>query len=110
MYRILFEIQIKGLPEELACLNKLREHLNSIGKCLGSAVSYICFIGNTMAKIMPRTDGATPSHIHSLIGPLQQSIPILLLVEGASVKEIASAVELIFEFVKGCGLLIKLVG
>uniref|UniRef100_A0A7C2ZN46 Uncharacterized protein n=1 Tax=Ignisphaera aggregans TaxID=334771 RepID=A0A7C2ZN46_9CREN len=110
MYRVVFELHIRGLPSEIECLSKLRDYLGSVGMCLGSASAYLCFYSNTMIKVIPKIErGISTSSMPSLHEQIQQTVPIALIFEGDIINEMSEIIRQVYTMAKNCGLAIKLV-
>ena len=108
LYRIVYEIRLKGIPNEMECLAKLHEAIKNVSTCIGSATTFVCFYKNVLVKLMPKhIDKAyQPSVAYE---PLLQTISISLIIESKSVKYIPEIVESIYSFAKNCGLALQLV-
>lgn len=109
MYHTLFEVQIRGMPNELECLTKLRDRLAIVGKCLGSSSMYICFYKSTMIKVMPKTEDSSRKTPIPPYETLQQMISILFSIESNNTEEMAVIVESVYNVIKNCGLFIRLI-
>lgn len=112
LHKLVFEIQIKGMPNEIECLNRLREHMGYTSKCLGSSTAYACFYKDVIIKVTPRVEETAqrgPQHI-PLYTPLQQTLSLFLVIEGINVGEIAEVAENVYAFVRNCGLSIRFIG
>ncbi|MEM1541113.1 MAG: hypothetical protein QW101_00515 [Ignisphaera sp.] len=108
MYRIVYEIRLKGMPNEMECLVKLHEVIKDVAVCVGSATTFTCFYKNVVVKLMPKYMDKVrqPSMAYE---PLLQTISINLVIESRSVKYIPELVERIYSFAKNCGLALQLV-
>lgn len=112
MYKVLFEVYVKGLPSEVECFNKIREVLESIGKCLGSPTAFVCFYKNSLVKVVPKAEEfqrrvPIPSHVYE---PVQQILLITIELESDNIENLAEVIEQVYSIAKGCGLAIKLTG
>lgn len=112
MHKTIFEVYVKGMPNEVECLNKLREYLESLSRCFGSSTAYACVYKDVLIKVIPKLEEVqrrttTLTHIYE---PLQQVFSITVTVEGDSVANLAELSEKVYEFAKNCGLMIRLIG
>jgi len=112
LYRIAFEVYLRGLPTEMECLSKIREVLNSLGKCIGSATTFICFYKKSIVKVIPKfeeTSRRMPA-LPPLYEPIQQTLQIVITLESNDVENLAEVTERLHSLVKECSLMIKLTG
>ncbi|MCC6016247.1 MAG: hypothetical protein LM582_04285 [Desulfurococcaceae archaeon] len=114
MYRIMFEVYLKGLPTEIECLNKIREILSSSGKCVGSTTAFVCFYRKSVVKVVPKVEEsprrASVPMFPPVYEPIQQAMQLYIVLESEDVENLADVVENLYSLAKGCGLMIKLTG
>lgn len=108
MYRIVYEVNLKGMPSELNCLTKFYENFRNISKCVGSPMNFVCFYKNIVIKIIPRVSETTRfmPMTHDVFA---QTMSISIIIESKSIKYIFEVVDSVYNFVKNCGLIIRLV-
>ncbi|MEM2752838.1 MAG: hypothetical protein QXI94_07110, partial [Sulfolobales archaeon] len=54
VFRVVYDILLKGVPEELTCLTKLGEYLFSRGTCVGTHASFLCSYKECVIKVAPQ--------------------------------------------------------
>ncbi len=105
MYRVSYEIILHGFPEELKCIVKLNESLNTMDNCVGTQTSFICSYGDTLIKLIPyqQTQQFSP------LQPQPQMLSIVIYIEGEKVKDVIDTARHIYNILKNCGVLIRLI-
>lgn len=107
MFKAVYEVVLRGLPEELECISKLYKALSIKGMCIGSQTMFICsYEDNTIIKVTPHTSRYIQGV--QLYRDITQPLTITITIEGSNVDNIINAVNIIYDIVKGCGLQIRL--
>ncbi|MEM4788927.1 MAG: hypothetical protein QXM55_01765 [Ignisphaera sp.] len=111
MHKIIFEIYVKGMPNEVECLNKLREYLENLSKCFGSSTAYACVYKDILIKVIPKVEEAQrrSTALTYVYEPLQQALSIAITVEGDNIYNLVELSEGVYEFAKNCGLMLRLI-
>ncbi len=105
MYRVSYEIVLHGFPEELKCITKLNEALNTMNNCVGTQTSFLCSYGDTLIKLIPYQQVQQFSPLQ----PQPQALSIVIHIEGEKVGNIIDAARHIYNMLKNCGVLIRLI-
>lgn len=107
MFRVVYEVMLRGLPEELECLSRLNSILNSKGVCVGSHTMFVCsYRDNVIIKVTPHTLRSTQG-----VQPYRdvlQPLSISIVIEGNGAGEVIDAANTVHDTLKGCGLSIRL--
>ncbi|MCS7099709.1 MAG: hypothetical protein RMH84_01045 [Sulfolobales archaeon] len=104
MYRAVYDALLRGLPEEVACLAKLGEHLFSRGFCVGTHTSFICSYGGSLVKVSPQV--VRPQYI---VHELAHAGTVKIVVESSNHEFLVSVVSDIYRTLKECGVVLKLI-
>jgi len=105
MYRVSYEIVLHGFPEELKCIIKLNEALNTMDNCVGSQTSFVCFYGDTLIKLIPYQQ---PQQF-SPLQPQPQTLSVIISIEGEKARDVVDTAKHIYNILKNCGVLVRLV-
>lgn len=107
MFRIVYEIVLRGLSEELDCLSKLYSVLSSRGVCVGSQTMFVCSYGGaTVVKVTPHSPKSTQDV--QLYRGVVQPLTITIIIEGGGAESVVDSASVVYTLVKGCGLSIRL--
>jgi len=108
MYRVLYEVILRGIPEELECLSKLNNILSLDGICIGSQTMFICSYRDiAIIKMSPHTSRQSPGA--QPYREIVQPISIAISIESSNADGVIKAARIVYEAIKSCGLSIKLI-
>jgi len=94
---------LRGLPEEIECVNKLWSTLSSSGRCVGTHTTFLCSLGGSLVKLAPQT--VRPQYIQEI----PQMGVLRVLVESQDSESLVEVASLVYRTLRDCGVLVKLV-
>lgn len=103
MFRVVYDILLRGTPEELACLTKLGELLSAGGTCVGTHASFLCSYRGCVIKVVPQLiKPHYPAH------ELTQAGAAKLIIESPDGGSLVAAALDAYRALKECGLALRL--
>ncbi len=103
MFRAVYDVVLRGAPEELACLAKLGEYLFSRSVCVGTHTSFLCSYGGSVVKVTPQM--VKP---HYPAYELPQLASVRIIVESPNHDSLVAVVSDVYRTLKECGLIPRL--
>lgn len=99
MFRAVYDVVLRGAPEELACLTKLGEYLFSRGACVGTHTSFLCSYGGSVVKVTPQV-----IRPHYPTYELPQVGSVRIIVESQSQDSLVAVSSDVYRALRECGL------
>lgn len=103
MFRVVYDVLLRGMPEELACLTKLGELLFAKGTCVGTHTSFLCSYKGCVIKMAPQVvKPHYPAHELAQVGTIK------LIIESSNEDSLVAAALDTYKALKECGLALRL--
>ncbi len=99
MFRAVYDLVLRGVPEELACLTRLGEYLFSRGTCVGTHTSFLCSYSGSVVKVTPHV--VRP---HYPAYELPQVGSVRIIVESSGQDSLAAVASEVYRRLRECGL------
>ena len=108
MFEVVIEASLQGLPEEQACIARLREIISSSnGLCTGSQASFVCSSGNTLIKVVLAAE--SPKSLQRvLLGEPLTALSLHIVVRGEKADDVVKVVDVIYKNLKGCNIPVRI--
>ncbi len=107
MFKVVYEVVIRGLPEEQLCISRVRDSLMSSGsECVGHQLMLLCSSGEVMIKLTPFTDqrmSIQPQMFREITYP-----QLYVVIEGVKAGDVVRIADLIYKGLRECGIALKL--
>lgn len=103
MFRVVYDVVLKGLPEEISCLTKLGENLFASGLCVGTHTSFLCSYGECLVKVVPQIVKPT-----QITYELLQAGSVKVVIESTDHKSLVQVASDVYRILKNCGLTLRL--
>lgn len=103
MFRVVYELMLRGLPEEVECVSRLWSALSTGGRCVGTHTTFLCSYGGSLVKLAPQA--VRPQYLQEIpqVGVLRA------LVESQDSESLIEVASLVYRTLRECGVLVKLV-
>lgn len=103
VFRVVYELMLRGLPEEIECVGKLWSTLSSGGRCVGTHTIFLCSFKGSLVKLAPQA--IKPHYIQEIpqVGVLRA------LVESRDSESLVEVASLVYRTLRECGVVVKLV-
>lgn len=103
MFRSVYDLLLKGLPEEVSCIAKLGEYLFSRGLCVGSHTTFLCSYKGSLVKLAPQViKPQYPTYEVPQVGTIR------VVVESESQEALMEVVSDIYKLLRDCGITLRL--
>lgn len=103
MFRVVYDVALKGLPEEISCLTKLGEHLSMFGLCVGTHISFLCSYRECLVKVAPQIVRPT-----QIAYELLQAGSVKIVIESTDHRSLVQVASDVYKMLKDCGLTLRL--
>lgn len=103
VFRVVYDVVLKGLPEEISCLARLGEQLFASGSCVGTHTSFLCSYRGCLVKVAPQI--VKPAQITY---ELLQAGSVKVVVESTDHTSLVQVVSDVYRVLKDCGLTLRL--
>jgi hypothetical protein len=103
VFRVVYELMLRGLPEEVECVGRLWATLSSGGMCVGTHTTFVCSLRGCLVKLAPQV--VRPQYFQEIpqVGTLRA------LVEGQDPESLVEVASVVYRTLRECGVLVKLV-
>ncbi|MEM1623836.1 MAG: hypothetical protein QW794_03505 [Thermosphaera sp.] len=103
VFRVVYDVILKGVPEELTCLTKLGEYLFARGTCVGTHTSFLCSYRDCLIKVAPQV--IKP---HYLTQDLMQAGAIRVIIESHDHLSLVAVSSEVHRTLKECGIAVRI--
>lgn len=103
VFRVVYDIVLKGIPEELTCLTKLGEYLFARGTCVGTHTSFLCSYKDCLIKVAPQV--IKP---HYLTQDFVQAGAVKVIIESQDHYSLVTVTSEVHRALKECGVAVRI--
>ena len=103
MFRVVYDLLLKGLPEEVSCIARLSEYLSSRGHCVGSQTMFLCSYMDSLVKLAPQV--LKPQYP---VYEIPQVGTVRLIIESESQRSLVEAASEIYGLLRDCNITLRL--